>query len=266
MAPIDIKLTVLDTCVSSALIYACETWGTANVPSLEVAYRAGLKRALSVRDSTSSEVVYIEADRYPLSVRLSRQQLNFWISLTTYLGENPEHPLGGLIEYGRSINLKYIRYYDHLLQEFGNPQDCEKELKQYLCNEWKMKIRQKAGNDENSRCGAYLLVNPQLYPPKQRQNIFEVERIAISRYRSGSHSLRIETGRMSNPLVPREERICRCNTGIQTLHHVLFECPLLAELHEEYAFTSIEQAFNDEEIAQFLMKMERTLGINMCRM
>ena len=129
-----------------------------------------------------------------------------------------------------------------------------------------MKIRQKAGKDENSRCGAYLLVNPQLYPPKQRQNIFEVERIAISRYRSGSHSLRIETGRMSNPLVPREERICRCNTGIQTLHHVLFECPLLAELHEEYAFTSIEQAFNDEEIAQFLMKMERTLGINMCRM
>ena len=113
MAPITIKLKVLDTCVSSALIYACETWGTANVPSLEVAYRIGLKRALSVRESTNTEIVYIEADRYPLLVRMSRQQLNFW--KTTYQGENPEHPLGGLIEYSRNINLKYIRYYDHLL-------------------------------------------------------------------------------------------------------------------------------------------------------
>ena len=262
MAPIDIKLKVLDTCVSSALIYACETWGTANVPSLEVSYRLGLKRALSVRESTNTEIVYIEADRYPLLVRMSRQQLNFWITLTTYLGENPEHPLGGLIEYGRNINLKYIRYYDNLLQEFENPQDCEKVLSERLYNEWRIKIRQKAGNDENSRSGVYLLVNPQLSPPKQRQNIFEIERIAVSRYRSGSHNLRIETGRLSKPLVPREERICCCSTGIQSLNHVLFECPLLAELHEEYGFTSVEQAFNDDGIAKFIMKMERTLGIN----
>ena len=46
------------------------------------------------------------------------------------------------------------------------------------------------------------------------------------------------------------------------MNHVLFECPLLAELHEEYRFTSVEQAFNDDGIAKFLMEMERTLGIN----
>ena len=147
-------------------------------------------------------------------------------------------------------------------QEFENPQDCEKVLKERLCNEWGVKLRQKAGNDENSRSGVYLLVNPQLSPPKHQMNILETERITISRYRSGSHNLRIETGRLSNPQVPREERICRCGTGIQSLRHVLSECPILADLYEENGFTSIEQALNDVNIVKFLLKMERTLGIN----
>ena len=84
---------------------------------------------------------------------------------------------------------------------------------------------------------------------------------AFSRYRSGSHSLRIETGRMSNPPIPREERLCRCNTGIQSLNHVLFDCPLVADLHNEYRFVSIDEAFTREDITQFLMKMECKLGI-----
>ena len=76
-----------------------------------------------------------------------------------------------------------------------------------------------------------------------------------------SHSLRVELGRMSNPQLPREERLCRCNTGVQSVHHVMFDCPLLADLHEEYRFVSIDDAFKREEITQFLMKMERRLGI-----
>ena len=262
LAPLGIKLNVLDVCASSALVYASETWGTANVPSLEVAYRLGLKRALSVRETTNTEFVYIEADRYPLFIRLSKQQLKFWITLSTYLEENPEHPLAGLIECGRNINLKFIKHYDNLQQEFGDPQNCQKLLSERFREEWETKIKRKAGNDEQSRCGVYLLVNPQLAPPKQRHDILEIERIMISRYRSGSHNLRIETGRMTYPLIPREERICCCNAGVQSMHHVLFDCPLLAELHEEYGFTSMEDAFDRVDIGQFFMKMEHELGIS----
>ena len=127
---------------------------------------------------------------------------------------------------------------------------------------WEESIRRKAGHDELSRCGVYLLVNPDLSPPKQRNNILELERILTTRYRCGSHSLRIETGRLCNPFIPRDERHCSCNTGIQSLHHILFDCPLIADLHEEYNFTSIEEALKREDIAQFLLKMERKLGIN----
>ena len=260
LAPVNIKLNDLDACVTSALIYACETWGTANVKPLEVAYRFGLKRALSLRENVNTEIVYVEADRCPISTRISKQQLNFWMKLNTYLQENPEHPLAGIIEYARSINLRYITYYDSLQEEYTNPQDCLKQLCDNFRNECADTIRQKGADDASSRCGMYLQVNPELQPPEQRK-MLEMERILLSRYRSGSHSLRIETGRMSNPPIPREERLCRCNTGIQSLNHVLFDCPLVADLHNEYRFVSIDEAFTREDITQFLMKMECKLGI-----
>ena len=129
-------------------------------------------------------------------------------------------------------------------------------------NEWETRIRQKAGDDDQSRCGVYLLVNPNLTIPTQTTNTLETERILTSRYRCGSHNLRIETGRMGNPFIPREERRCPCNTGVQSLHHVLFECPTLVHLHEEFNFTSIGEALNRGDIAMFLLKMERLLGIS----
>ena len=85
LAPLSIKLNVLDICVTSSLIYACETWGMASVNSIEVAYRLGLKRALSVRETTNTEIVYTEANRMPLNIRITKQQLNFWLNLQAYL-------------------------------------------------------------------------------------------------------------------------------------------------------------------------------------
>ena len=67
---------------------------------------------------------------------------------------------------------------------------------------------------------------------------------------------------MANPTIPRDERLCSCNTCVQSLHHVLFDCLLIEDLHEEYQFTSIEEAMNRGDLTQFLLKMERKLGIN----
>ena len=260
LAPVCIKLNVLDICVTSALTYACETWGTANVKPLEVAYRFGLKRALSLHENTNSEIVYVEAGRCSLSASVSKQQLNFWLKLNRYLQENPEHPLAGLIEYARSINLNYVAYYDNLQEEYQNPQNCLKKRREHFESECADAIKQKAGDDTGSRCGVYLQVNPTLSTP-EHHGILELERKLLSRYRSGSHSLRVETGRMNNPPIPREQRLCSCDTSVQSLHHVLLECPLIADLHEEFGYTSIEEAFSRRDIAEFLMKMEYRLGI-----
>ena len=262
LAPLAIKLKVLDVCVSSSLTYSCEAWGTASINSVEIIYRQGLKRALSVRQTTNTKIVYTEADRLPLSIRISKQQLKFWMYIQSYMEDHPNHPLANLIEHGQRINLQYLNYYEKLEADFNNPGACQKTLTQTARHAIMTKIRTKSSNDNDSRLGVYLQVNTQLTPPKQHSNILEFERVIISRYRSGSHNLKIETGRLCNPSIPREERLCICNTGVQSLRHCLFECPLLVELYGRYAYTSIEEAFNSPDIGKLLMEVEKCLNIS----
>ena len=59
-APLSIKLDVLDRCVTSSIIYACETWGKSS-ETAEIIYRAGLRIALDVRDCINNEILYIKS-------------------------------------------------------------------------------------------------------------------------------------------------------------------------------------------------------------
>ena len=89
---------------------------------------------------------------------------------------------------------------------------------------------------------------------------YEPNRVIISRYRSGSHNLYIDTGRMSNPAIPRDERLCTCDTEIQTVEQCLLRCPLLQELYDDQNnFSSVNAAFERPNIAKFLLQMGKIL-------
>ena len=83
----------------------------------------------------------------------------------------------------------------------------------------------------------------------------------ITRYRTGSHDLRVETARLCNPTLPREERLCKCNTGVQTLTHCLFDCHLLNELRGEYVYSSVKEALELPDAANLMLKIEKELDI-----
>ena len=70
LAPFDIKLHVLNTCVTASILYSCETWGESQFKQIEVLYRQEPKNALGVRKSVSNEIVYTECDEYPLEGRI----------------------------------------------------------------------------------------------------------------------------------------------------------------------------------------------------
>ena len=63
-APLSAKLDVLDTCASSSIIYACETWGKC-CESAEQLYRIGLRAALDIRSNINNEILYVESGRHP---------------------------------------------------------------------------------------------------------------------------------------------------------------------------------------------------------
>ena len=117
------------------------------------------------------------------------------------------------------------------------------------------KIQGAAGGDGDSRLGTYLLVNPTLVKPVYVEKM-EFQRVCITRYRTGSHNLKIESGR--TPHIPRDERYCSCNTGLQTIKHVLLECPLLVDLRERYNIVDVENGVMNE---CYWLEMERVLGV-----
>ena len=91
LAPLDVKLQVLNTCMSAPLVYRCETWGISIIKSVETIYRQGLKTALSIRDCINNEIVYIESGEVLLEIRIAKQQLKFWSSIRNLMENNSDH-------------------------------------------------------------------------------------------------------------------------------------------------------------------------------
>ena len=197
----------MDTCAVASLLYCCETWATCTFTKLEALYRKGIKYALSIRASTNNEIIYLESNRVPLSVQITKRQLLFWKTLQKHFRSNPENPLKKLIDKAELVNLKYINHYKNLSNIYDSPKHCQDTLIDTFRVTNTSKIRTKATSDPDSKLGAYLKVNTELINVNCH-NLYEPDRVIISCYRTGSHNLLVETGRMCNPIIPRADRIC----------------------------------------------------------
>ena len=259
-APLHVKLDVLDKCVTASIIYGCETWGT-NVNDAERCYRAGLKTAMNVRQNLNNEIAYIETGKLPLRVIIKRQQLNFWLQMKAYMSDHPESSLSKVYHTAVGSNLLYLKHYDRLESNFRDPKSCEETLKKQIMDSFKHKIQSKCiiDVDGNSKLGTYYQINPTLssYVPVP-QTTMEFERELVTRFRTGSHSLAVETGRYSN--IPRENRLCGCGEGIQTVWHVFAECPKTRHI-VQMNYTNMHEIFEDENVHNVLLAITKELKI-----
>ena len=80
----------------------------------------------------------------------------------------------------------------------------------------------------------------------------------VTRFRTGSHSLAIETGRYSN--TPRENRLCSCGEGIQTVWHVFAECSRTRTIVTKN-YTKMSDIFDDEDVPKVLLAITKELKI-----
>ena len=237
------------------MIYGCETWATANIKQIEVLYRQGIKTALSIRCSVNNEIVYTESGQQPLSVRITKQQLNFWTNLQLYLQNKPNHYISKLINTVKQSNISYINFYINLETQYTDAANCWYKLKEEHESKCKESIINASQTDELSRLGAYYQVNPSLSTPTYEEKA-EFQRVCITRYRTGSSNLAIEKGKYAN--VVREERLCLCNLDIQSLKHVLLDCHLLNDIRAKYGVTDMESGVMND---CFLVEMESILDI-----
>ena len=176
-----------------------------------------------------------------------------------YVTENPNSALAKVYGMGMTANSSYLRYYQRLESVYENPKACEERIEKEALNSYQEKIRSKHRNDNDSKLGTYLRINPNLqcHVPKP-QTIMESERELITRFRTGSHSLAIETGRYSN--TPRENRLCSCGLNVQTVWHIFSECPITRVLVPR-DYNDLEEAFEDENLHCTLLRMAKKLKI-----
>ena len=127
-------------------------------------------------------------------------------------------------------------------------------------------IHQKGTNDADSCCGPYLKLNPSLLSPKfyHENSCLETDWLTLTRYRTGSHRLKINTGRHQR--IPRQDRHCICSDNVQTLEHVIFECRLTTPIRNIYNnnTTKLNEVIEDENIintSALLKSIERILSI-----
>ena len=121
--------------------------------------------------------------------------------------------------------------------------------------EMRIQLREATG----SKFVTYGQLNPEFlkHPMYENSTIPEFKRIALTRFRTSSHRLRIETGRWSRIL--RERRICDCGLAeVQDEAHVIQTCLHMNELKlslPNMNFTM--EAFFDnnlDELATFVFK------------
>ena len=66
-------------------------------------------------------------------------------------------------------------------------------------------------------------------------NLADTQRAIISRWRLSCHMLKIETGRYTKPVTPRELRTCSVCLELESEHHSLFCCPVFKDIRDQFS-------------------------------
>ena len=252
--PFVLKQRVMEACIFSSILYSSESWFSDKVGKLNSQYLSAIKMVLGVRMSCPSDVVLLEIGYPRLMALIKEKQYRFYKKLTSSRCSMDDDPFMHLLSVGRANGAPSARYIDNILSFTSTS---------YIAHDievMKSQVRSKVG----SKFMSYCKLNPELskHEVYSCSEVTEHHRIAFTRFRTGSHRLRIETGRWSR--TPKEARVCRCDgLNIQDEQHIIEGCSLLAGLKQSYAdvgFT-VENFFNGDcaAIAAFIYNALKTI-------
>ena len=200
---------------------------------------------LDVRRNTPNEIVYIESGHKNTQPMIYKRQLKHFRKVKEDCLNNSNSTIAKIITLGMDSNTKFLKHYKTLDEKFPTPEACY----EYYINEHNTKIsskiQDKFDSDIDSILGTYKRINPNLVQPTFLVNICcnENDRKTITRYRAGSHDLRIQSGRLAQ--TDRCNRLCSCGNDVQTLKHMIFECTNTINMRDVHNITenSLETFF-----------------------
>ena len=229
-APLYIKEKVLESCVTSALLYNCESWGNANLPGLEIQHRKALKSMLGIRNTVCNEFPYVELGKPMLTSIVHKRQLIFY----NKCNRDDDWPMQRyIIRKAIDSNSPFIKHYIDLNRQFKNPN----YITDVSLKNMQSQIRQKADSNK-SRYITYLKLNPTLSRPKIYNSYIPTKQLLLlTRIRNISHNLQMEKGRQRRNIRLTEQRVCICG-DIEDEEHFLKECNKYIHIRNKYSALS----------------------------
>ena len=248
-APFLVKKRVAIACVLTSIVYGSETWFTDNYGKAETLYNKIVKSLLDVRQTTCTDLCFIEADM-PSFAALVRERMRKYVQKKLPTLE-ADHPLQLALNLCQSVNTKSYRRICEMLEEESDLVEKDTEIRTEMLKQ-----------GLSSKRALYYKMNPELKSPDlyKNDNLKEFQRIEVSRFRLSSHNLKIETGRWGR--LERDDRICSCNIGgVQDEEHVISVCGLTTGLREKYGinyelkdiFTEVE----DDTLCSFFYELSK---------
>ncbi|KAI3436385.1 hypothetical protein D9Q98_002439 [Chlorella vulgaris] len=267
-APLQLRL--FSTMVDAVLSYGSEVWGmqlaaasaagktssTAGSKA-ERLHLAHLRRLLGVRQGTPTAVVLAEAGERPLWQRWVLRAVKLWnlavtaeqssllwqaMTASVALAVAPGHRIPARQPWAQQLAAALAAIGVQL--DLHQPQPVCKAAVQSACSAWQLKQLQDAATREGASklqhytqgvwggtLDAASLDTRAAYLTVVRERS---RRAPLAQLLTGSHWGAEETGRWDK--TPPEQRLCsHCGGGVETVHHIIFDCPLYASLRTRFS-------------------------------
>ena len=216
-----------------------------NYKPIEVLYMSALKSLLGVRKQTPNQVVLAECGALEMKELVRKYQKNF---IDTKLSD-PEEPL--------------TKVYNLCQQNDTTAFRCLQRARSYVFDATERRAESMRTNTK-TKTKTYMSINPSLsvhdmYTSTDKY-VPDYRRTEMTRFRVGSHRLRIETGRWTR--TPPELRLCSCGLNtVQDETHVVFHCLYTEELRVKYNVGNdkpLHEVLNDFNSIDFVYEIMKT--------
>ena len=195
--PFFFKRRVFEAVLTTKLLYGCESWLNEDYKAIEGLYMSALKSLLGVRKQTPNEIVLTECGMTEVKDLVRKCQKKFINKKLI----DPEETLTKVYEICRENNTRGFRSIQG--------------IREYACDSIERR-KEKMMNSTKTKIRTYLNINPSLLIHKMYKGGMEYvpdfKRVEMTRFRAGSHRLKIETGRWCR--TPQDQRLCDCELNV----------------------------------------------------
>ena len=241
--PISQQCSLFDTLVGSILNFGSEIWGFHEATDIELIHTKFLRRILGVKKSTNLAALY----GVPMSITRKLNIIKYWIKILNQNNTSLVKQVYIMLKEDANNQLHYngnnwAYQIKNMLQQHGLGYVWEEQsvteipflaVKQRITDNYLQKWYAEINN--SSRLQSYSIYKHNFELEPYLSIIHDKKfKVALSRFRTSSHSLRIETGRYEN--IHRDQRLCQsCNMNMtETEFHFLLVCPHYRELRTKY--------------------------------